>query len=177
MNALAIVVLLGGTMLLMGFTGSMQVSATCEMMERTHAYRTIDLAADSAFEEASALLEQRFQDLDFPASRQRRDLGASLTWPAELETPVTRRSFEGHGVTLSAVSIRSSPWVMFQALTPEYARVCQERGILELQVVAGVRGLTRRVIARRYMSLEPPPSGDRARLMVQGINIYRELKS
>src|SRR5262249_49487177 len=108
-------------------------------------------------------------------------LGRTLSWPTQVDTPLAAQDAAEQGASMTAVAGQSSPWLMFQAQTPGGATVSLERGILQMQVdvtvPTGGVAVTKRITARRFMSLEPSPEGDRPRLVVQGVNIYRDFAS
>src|SRR5579862_282232 len=130
--ALYLVSGLSAVVLLMGFMSSMEVSASLRTMERVQAYRLIDMASESCFEEVASQLESSTTGLDFPKRNEHRDLAGVLNWPDTVETPLTAGKMAPNNVTLSAVTVRSSPWLMFQANTPDGSTVSLERGILQM---------------------------------------------
>lgn len=178
--ALNLALSLGAVLLITGFTGSMQVSMSRVMLERVLIYRMLDLVSSSCFEEVSARLEASMSRIDFPHINERRDLGKELAWPAPVEPELTRKNFADRGVELGAVEVKSSPWLMFQAVAPDGALIALERGYLEMRVVVKVKlGRTqveRLVTCRRFVSAEPPTSGNQARLRIQGANLFRTMK-
>jgi hypothetical protein len=172
---------LSAVLFIMGLTGAFQVSSSRAVMERLHARRLIEAGASSAFEEACATLENSLPAQPLGAVGQPRDLGESLPWPAEVVPVVARADLAGQGITLSDVSVHSSPWVFVD--TPdedeEGGGVVQEVGLLDLSVkvkaTVGSTTLERRVLVRRYVSAGVEPEEDECRVWIQSANLYQEV--
>jgi len=160
--------------LIAAFSGNFQVSSHRRMFERLYARRLMAMAAESAFEEASAIIEGRnrgLPPLSLSLSRSGTALAAtrnlrSLLWiPTEVSPDLTRRHLQDQGVTLGSVRLRSSDWVLKserQASDSVSVQV-QEIGILCLEVDVSVRAgsstLQGAVSCRRYMDASPDQAG------------------
>lgn len=75
--AIQLAVALGAVLLVMGIASAVQSSSSRSMLEHVMVYRLIDRAAASSFEEASALLEARFDRIEFPEIGQHQRTTAS----------------------------------------------------------------------------------------------------
>lgn len=166
-------------MVLMGVTGSMQVSATRTAFERIHARRVVDLAAQNAFEEIAARLEKEAPRAPTPKPGVQRDLGRAFEARA-LEPALTRESMKDDGVELSAVSVRSSPWRLDMKKVERGQYNVSERGIVEMAltvtVTAGTTRLTRRVTTRRFARATPEPGEKQSRLHLESTPFVRILE-
>jgi len=139
--AIGFVMIIVGVLLVMGLSGSFQVSGSRKILEKMYARRLQLMIADSAFEEASAHLENLYPYIPFLSADQilntPRDLkteiinlqddnGSSLPpWPTEYDPTATRGIYEknfddgahddgkGNSFTgISPVRLRISPWIL-----------------------------------------------------------------
>ena len=171
---LPFVMVLVGMVLLVGLSGAFQVSSARQTLERIYADRLVDLAADSAFEEASARLEAMNQQIPFPQVTdlsKPRNLKTTLRWVDDVAPATTQGSIGRHGVTLSNVRLRSSDWLFsHQAHLGQKYILFQETGILELavdvSVAVGSLKLRMTVTCRRYMDASVDETGGTLKLHV-----------
>jgi hypothetical protein len=187
--ALPFVLLLVGILVVMGFTGHLQVSSTRKLFEKMYARRLALVVADSAFEEISAQLEQQLSNIPFPAERiyQNKNLQTELQWPSTLTANLTAEGFKDDNVELKPVEIKSSDWktvtnppidqlkATLQSGQPAQA-VVHEVGILELKVAVkmkiGSTSLEQTVTTRRYMAATVDSAGEQnAHLKIQPRNM------
>lgn len=179
LTALPWILGLAVVMVLMGVTGSMQVSATRTAFERIHARRVVDLAAMNAFEEVAARLEKDVPRVPTPKPGVPRDLGAAFE-PRAIEPVLTRASMQGDGVELSSVKVKSSPWRLDMKQVERGQFAVSERGIVEMSLVvtvtAGTTVVTRRVTSRRFARAAPEPGEKQSRFHVESTPFVRILE-
>lgn len=177
--AIHLAVALAGILLLTAILSSLHVSSSRSLLEQVLVYRLIDQAAASTFEEASALLEAQLNQIEFPAIGIHRRLNETLPWPASLDPAATREEFGPDGVEIGAVTLRTSPFLMFQAVEQDKSLLCVERGFLEMKVETKVkRGrfqVAREVTCRRIVFAEPG-EGSHLTLKVQSANLLRVMR-
>lgn len=158
------------------FAVNFQLSSQRAVLERMYAHRLLLLASDSAFEEASAVLEGLNRMLPAlpvdPAGlsallQAGRNLKGSLALPDSTRPEATCREFQGQGVTLGPVRLASSDWaIRADRAAGERngtAMRVQELGLLFLEVDVAVRAgsssVRGTVSCRRYMDASPDAAG------------------
>lgn len=148
---------MGALAVALGLCGAASVSSSRGMVERAEAQRLIELAASSAFEEASARLERSMPVVRFLHRGRTRDLGRSLPWPAEVDPVVVQRDWKRDGVVVSAVKVHAHPWQARVAPDGIGAYRVLELGLVDLAVDVearvGATRVTATVRARRYAGL------------------------
>lgn len=187
--ALPFVLIVVGVLVLTGFSGHFQVSTTRKLFEKMYLRRLALVVADSAFEEASAQLEQQFSNIPFPAERiyGNKNLQTELQWPTTLTASTTTDAFKDEGIEIKPVEIKSSDWktvtnppidqlkATLQSGQAAQA-VVHEVGILELKVSVklkiGSTTLEQTVATRRYMAATVDNAGEQnAHLKIQPRNM------
>lgn len=178
-TALPWVLGLAVVMVLMGVSGSFQVSASRQALERVHARRVVDLAAANAFEEVAARLEKELPRVPTPRPGTSRDLGSTVLEPREVEPVLTRQSMQEDGVVLSRVSVRSSPWKLDLKKIARGEWKVSERGIVEMSVMvtveAGTTRIQRTVITRRFARATPEPGERQSRFHLEATPFVRKM--
>jgi hypothetical protein len=155
---MALVVLL----ILMGLTGSFQVSSARRAIEQLHARRLLDLAAQSALEEASCQVENGVPALPLPPLGQPRPASSAID-RARLPTRCDLREapavFRSDGVTFEPVVLAWSSLRKEDRPAAGGRPGIREFGVLQLslrlQMKTPVATYRRSVTARRYVSLAP----------------------
>lgn len=178
-TALPWVLSLAVVMVLMGVSGSFQVSAARQALERIHARRVVDLAAANAFEEVAARLEKDLPRVPTPKPDTSRDLGSTVLDAREVEPLFTRESMQEDGVELSTVSVRSSPWKLDLKKIARGEWKVSERGIIEMSVVVTVRAGTTRiqrtVTTRRFARATPEVGEQQSRFHLAATPFVRKM--
>ena len=179
MVALPWILALAVILVIMGLTGSYQVSSARRTLESIHARRLMDLAAQSALEEACSMIENALPVIPFPPKDKPRspDLG-SVGYPAECVLKTTPADFAADGIKLQKVKLG---WSAFRREEAPRGNRTYERefGVLQLEVsltmqtTFAVMKQTRRV--RRYVALEPNPPDKGARFRVYPANLMSEV--
>lgn len=151
-------------LVVMGFSGSVQVSATRAVLERTHSRRLVDLAAMNAFEEVAARLEKDLPRVPTPKPGVSRDLGGVVLEPRTIEPELTRASMRDDGVELSEVSVRSSAWKLDMQKVARGQWAVNERGVLQMAVTVTVHAgntTSRRTVTTRRFARAVPETGEK----------------
>lgn len=176
--ALAWILGLAAVLVIMGFTGSFQVSGARRTLERLHARRIVDLVVASAMEEACRRIELSAPSLPVPSPGLRRDLATGIAWPRLVEPELTRQTYAQDRITLSPVEIASSTWELELETLPDRSRMVREVGVLQLharaRIQVGTTTLDRQVVARRYVAAIPEPDGKSARIHIQSNDLVVE---
>lgn len=178
-TALPWILCLAVVLVMMGVSGSFQVSAARQALERIHARRVVDLAAANAFEEVAARLENQLPRVPTPGPDASRDLGSAVLAPREVEPVLTRESMQDDRVELSAVNVRSSPWKLEMKKIARGAWKVSERGIVEMAVTvtvqAGTTRIRRTVTTRRFARASPELGETRSRFHLEATPFVRKM--
>jgi hypothetical protein len=166
-------------LVLMGVSGSFQVSSARQALERIHARRLVELTAASAFEEVCARLAKQLPRVPTPAPGSRRDLGAQVLEPRRVDPALTRDSVRGDGVELSPVAVRSSPWRLTIQKTGRGEYAVRERGLIEMEltvtVQVGTTRVQRTVTTRRFAHATPQVGAKDAQIHIDATPLVRKL--
>jgi hypothetical protein len=156
--------------LIFGAMGMAATSASRRNIEVVRAHRWLRLAAASAFEEGAARIHALTRARCLPplaSPQDSRDLSESLGWLEQtpIPVPLTSRAFEQDSTQISALTVRSDPWVV-QSSDSSGRQKVREVGVIRLDVVitvvrAGMQ-VRRKVTVQRYavaVPLSRDPSG------------------
>jgi len=161
-------------LVLMGFAGHTQVSSVRACLEQIHAERVMELAADSAVEEACARLESAPSSQGFaPPPAAGRD--APLAFPPSVTPALAAADARELGVEIAPVAVRASGWkVDWRADAPGTALV-RERAVVEFTVTVtpsiGRSHAPRTFRLARYAEISPDPGQGQGRLRFQHNNM------
>lgn len=179
MMALPWILALAVILVIMGLTGSFQVSSTRRTIESIHARRLMDLAAQSALEEACSEIENSIPPVPFPPKGKPRpqDLG-SLSFPAACQLKATPLDFAPDGITVDNVKLTWSAFRREEA--PNNGQTLErEFGVLQLEVTLQMKTsfatLKQNRKVRRYVALEPNPGDNGGRFRVYPVNLFSEV--
>jgi type II secretory pathway pseudopilin PulG len=167
---------------------SLQSSQAQAQTDRLDLNFQVDLAADSALDEAASKLGEGLPELppvDSDGSRASygcADLGSCLPWPERIE-PASARLWVGRSTQIDPVRVQMSPWVTQKILgTDESGKpvlTIREVGIVQFQVdvTCRMRGrsVVRRVKVRQFVGADPLPDSPLVRVQVQSGVISREV--
>lgn len=178
---LALVMFAAGVIGLLSLIAAQQSGSARRAIERSHALRLMQFAAQSAFEEACARIEAQagaLPRLTMSEIGARRRSSYPLDAEEAIPVPCARKSSLGQGVTVGDVRAGSARWHV-QTRRTDRARLVQETGMLTLSVPVTVRvgatTTTSRVVVRRYMELSPDGTSTAVRLRIQPRNLTWKL--
>jgi type II secretory pathway pseudopilin PulG len=186
--ALILVLVLILVLASLGFFLSVQSSQAQAETERLDLNFQVDLAADSALEEASTKLAQGLPDLPPVGSDGTRadiecdNLQECLPWPAAID-PVLARAHLGPKAEIGPVLVQMSPWVTQRFLGRDDSGnpvvTIREVGVVQFQVDVTCRlrdrRIARRVKVRQFVGANPLPDSPLVRIRVQPSVISREV--
>ena len=175
MIAVPLVISLVVLVVLMGFASGQQVSSVRACLEQIHGQRLLELALDSAVEEACARLEAAPSSRGLPPPPATgRDLKAALNLPESVKPALAAQYASQLGVELGDVAIRSSDWKLDYRVDAPGIATIRERAVVEFKAtlrIAGSRRGAQTFTVARYAEVSPDLNTSGARLKFQHNNM------
>jgi len=174
--ALPLVMAFAGILIILGLTGSFQVSSSRRALENVHARRLMDIVAQSALEEASSQAEENLPVVPYPPAKASRDTQLSdLVQIDSVDLKSTRTCYESEGFRFEPVSLAWSNFMREDIGAKSGGRLNRELGVVQMEVRFSFKTkytvLRRKVTARRYATWEPSRTENGVRLHIYPNNV------